>query len=324
MKKYLAVVVFILFIGLSATPGIYANVSIEIVELIEEDDIDRWGVIIGISDYKGDENDLHSPAPNAQALNKILKEKNSHWNDDNIQLLIDNAATKENVIEALDWLIDNADSNDIVLFYFNGHGDYIVDTNGDELDGKDEVILTWELDIITDDTLGQKFDEINNKNITGMYLIIDSCFSGGLIDPIGILSDKSSLSKEVSIYALLSETYCFSAELASDISADNRIVLVSTIPHGISYAYHGIDGWFSFSTGVCNAVERGIRTAEGASFYAILVWFLKPIRYLVYLFPDFWIDIILSLLIGIFPFPIPMYIDGYPSDKPRSARLFLI
>jgi len=324
MRKYLAVASILLFIVLIFEPNINANMRKEMVEFTKKDDIDRWGVIIGISDYEGNDNDLHAPAQNAEALNKILKNKNSRWNDDNIRLLIDNAATKENVIEALDWLIYKADSNDTILFYFNGHGNLIVDTNGDELDGKDEVILTCELNEITDDILGQKFDQINNKNINGMYLIIDSCFSGGLIDSIGILRGKSSLSKEISKSVLLSEIYCFSAEMVADINADNRVVLVSTIPHGVSYGYHGLDGWFCFSTGVCKAFERGIKTAEVASFYAILSWYLKPIRYLVYLFPDFWIDIFLSFLTGIFPFPIPMYIDGYPSDRPRIDRLFLI
>ncbi|PBK58293.1 hypothetical protein ARMSODRAFT_1010211 [Armillaria solidipes] len=46
--------------------------------------------------------------------------------------------TKENILDALSWLIKGARSDDSLFIHYSGHGSQIVDTDGDEVDGKDE------------------------------------------------------------------------------------------------------------------------------------------------------------------------------------------
>jgi len=82
-----------------------------------------WGVIIGVSDYyygyyidtyiKYADND-------AQGLYDILSPA---WGISHIRLLKNSQATKRNIMDAIDWLADNAGADDTVLFSFSGLGD---------------------------------------------------------------------------------------------------------------------------------------------------------------------------------------------------------
>jgi len=163
--------------------------------------IDRWAVIIGISDYADSWGDLPEEfAQHAMDLYALLQDKDNRWNADNMLLLLDDEATKQNIINALDWLKENADEDDIVLFSYSGHGDRVPDKFPfDELDLNDECLYPYESDlasVIIDDVLGSKFDEISNKGVKGMFLIFNSCLSGGLVnwnDSIGTINSIGSL-----------------------------------------------------------------------------------------------------------------------------------
>ena len=185
MKK---IIVSIIVIGcLLITPILpvcaldYSQKSEELnsVTIENTDNIDRWAVIIAVNTL-----------PDSEYLYSLLQEKDSRWNTNNMKLILGESATKQNIINALDWLIENADESDIVLFSFKGHGMPIDDESPfDEPDGKDEVICPYDyyggsgqLNYISDDVLGSKFDEISNKNVKGMFLIFSSCYSGGLFD----------------------------------------------------------------------------------------------------------------------------------------------
>lgn len=291
------------------------------------DDIDRWAIIIGITDYKGSYYDLGAPAKEAKALSNELKNADSNWNQNNIQLLIDEAATRQNILNALDWLKDNADTGDIILFSFNGHGSYIDDVNGDEFDKRDETIVSWELADIIDDELESKFDEIDNKNIKGMFLIFDCCFSGGLIDKVDLFRNEGLQFDEVEYKVIerLRAANNYTAELMEDIGLGNRVVLVSTIPRGIGFEFRGDNGWYSFTRGVWKAIERYRKSAEGISRYAKLWWYSRPELFLLFLDSYFW-SLAIELLIeeGIILLPLPRCKDRYPANTPFTARLFVI
>jgi hypothetical protein len=156
------------------------------------DDIDRWAVIVGVSYYEH-AGYWSGPMKDARDLAKFLK-KDNRWNDNNIKVLEEHGENKkQHIINALDWLNLNADDGDLVFFFYSGHGGYVTDENGDEKDGKDEVICPFDTDwdditgecignYISDDELASKFNEISNNNIKGLCAIFDCCFSGGLIE----------------------------------------------------------------------------------------------------------------------------------------------
>lgn len=92
--------------------------------------------------------------------------------------------TKHNIQIALQWLIKDCQSGDSLVFYYTGHATQIRDDDGDELDGYDEALCPVDYK-----TAGKILDdEINATIITPLphgaklHAIIDTCFSGTLLD----------------------------------------------------------------------------------------------------------------------------------------------
>lgn len=46
--------------------------------------------------------------------------------------------TKQNILNAVKWLVSDAKAGDSLWFSYSGHGTQVVDTDGDEDDGYDE------------------------------------------------------------------------------------------------------------------------------------------------------------------------------------------
>jgi len=140
-----------------------------------------WAVIIGVSDYQ-QINDLSYADDDAQDMyNRLISEG---WKNNQIKVLINSQATKTNIKNALDWLKANAQSNDLCLFYFSGHGGHGPDIAPlDEADGQDEYLCpydsipnSWANDV-RDDELDNWLATLTNKKV----IILDTCFSGGFI-----------------------------------------------------------------------------------------------------------------------------------------------
>lgn len=75
-------------------------------------------VSAGITDYPGTANDLRLPANDAKKI-VWLYSKNT---DVEYKLLLDNQATKSAIVSAMKNLFVKAKANDIVVFFFSGHG----------------------------------------------------------------------------------------------------------------------------------------------------------------------------------------------------------
>ena len=83
-------------------------------------------VLIGVSTYS-DESLRHGvefAADDATALRDLLERQRERrlYREINMKLLVDAAATREGVLDALDWLQRQTTSNDISLVYMAGHG----------------------------------------------------------------------------------------------------------------------------------------------------------------------------------------------------------
>lgn len=75
-------------------------------------------VSVGISDYPGDTRDLGLPINDAKTI-VWLYSKNT---DVEYQQLLDSVATKQAIIGAIQTLFSKAVADDIVVFFFSGHG----------------------------------------------------------------------------------------------------------------------------------------------------------------------------------------------------------
>ena len=72
-------------------------------------------------------------------------------------------------------------TSDELWIYYSGHGNTVIDKNGDENDGKDSVILPsdyMENGYISDDDLYEWLHDIQCK----ILMIFDSCHSGTIAD----------------------------------------------------------------------------------------------------------------------------------------------
>ncbi|MBK8090133.1 MAG: caspase family protein [Chitinophagaceae bacterium] len=116
--------------------------------------------------------------------------KTSGIQKENIRIVRDKEATKLGILNAIkQQLIDKAKPGDVCVFHFSGHGEQVFDDNGDEADGYDEALVTYDAPMeyqpgvekhLRDDEFGLKLEEIRTKlGADGnLLVIIDACHSG--------------------------------------------------------------------------------------------------------------------------------------------------
>ncbi len=108
------------------------------------------------------------------------------FSETNIARLTNEAATRAGILTGFDELVAATETDDIVVFYYSGHGSQMTDIEGDESDGLDETLVTHdsgrtsdghENRDIKDDRIALFIRQLNEKtkNVT---LIVDSCHSG--------------------------------------------------------------------------------------------------------------------------------------------------
>lgn len=86
--------------------------------------------------------------------------------------------TRTNILRQLVNLITSDEEE--LFFSFSGHGGQIQDTNEDERDGQDEMILTCDQQIITDDEIFILLTLM--KPNQRMFILMDCCHSGSVCD----------------------------------------------------------------------------------------------------------------------------------------------
>lgn len=139
-------------------------------------------LLIGINKYRNPGSDLNGCINDIQDAAELLTSKYS-FPMESIRMLTDNRATKQNIIERLDWLIYGLQPGDRAVLWYSGHGAQIATRDStQELDGLDEIIccheFDWEAGLITDKEFQNKFRYIP-PGVKFMW-ISDSCHSGDL------------------------------------------------------------------------------------------------------------------------------------------------
>nr|PNR51574.1 hypothetical protein PHYPA_010761 [Physcomitrium patens] len=122
---------------------------------------------------------------NARGTDELL-----WFEESNIDILVDDPSddksyemsTNPNIHAYLSKLIDGAESGDILVFHFSGHGGSIPATKGDnDATGMDEMIFPFDH---TNPLSDEDFRDVVSTISEGVNFtfITDSCCSGGLID----------------------------------------------------------------------------------------------------------------------------------------------
>ncbi|MBI4945940.1 MAG: caspase family protein [Bacteroidetes bacterium] len=78
-------------------------------------------LIIGIDKYSGTWPPLKNAVKDALGVESMLKSK---YKTDHVRTLYNEKATRTNIIRELEWLVDNVTSNDNVMIYYSGHGEF--------------------------------------------------------------------------------------------------------------------------------------------------------------------------------------------------------
>jgi tetratricopeptide (TPR) repeat protein len=143
-----------------------------------------YAVVVGISEYanKGITK-LRFANRDAEAFASYLQSKaGGSVPQENIRLLLDKNATTAAVYDALTWLTDICQQNDVVYFYFAGHGDMENQTMY-----KLGFLLTYNTPRTNYINNAVRIEDLNNfantlstKNKAKTILITDACHSGTL------------------------------------------------------------------------------------------------------------------------------------------------
>lgn len=136
----------------------------------------KLAVCVGINDYPGTNNDLHGCVNDAQNWSQLLASQGYE-----VVMLLDEQATKLNVTTALRTALATLRFGDRLVFTYSGHGSWIPDANGDEADGRDEVIVCHDFlngGLLSDDEMYAMFQL--RRFGSRVTIFSDSCFSGTL------------------------------------------------------------------------------------------------------------------------------------------------
>jgi metacaspase-1 len=139
-------------------------------------------VLVGIDEYaRSDIPSLRGCVNDVALVRLLLKEHLGVPNED-IRVVVNQRATKENILLRLGATVESAAPGDVVVFYFSGHGSQIRDRDGDELtDALDELICPYDMDwdrgtYLLDDDLDALFASLPPDILLEAFF--DCCFWG--------------------------------------------------------------------------------------------------------------------------------------------------
>ncbi|ODV63032.1 caspase family protein ASCRUDRAFT_21414, partial [Ascoidea rubescens DSM 1968] len=147
----------------------------------------KKALLIGIN-YIGTSAKLNGCINDVKNVKAFLL-KNGYSEDDMVILTDDQTnsraiPTKQNMLDAMGWLVSGASPNDSLFFHFSGHGSQQEDKDGDEDDGFDETIVPLDYE-----KNGQIVDELIHDTIVKplpegcrLTALFDCCHSGSALD----------------------------------------------------------------------------------------------------------------------------------------------
>ena len=175
--------------GLS--PVIARSVAIlaALVALAAPSHATQRAVLIGVGDYEGTGSDLDGPRHDVEAMRDALI-GSLGFRPEHIVALVDGAATRDGILDALDALVRDAETGDFAFIYLSGHGTSAYDQAAQGLalatdtgafvpsdfritgtdDEKRNSLLIGSRDV------RPRLEAIDKAGVSGM-VVVDSCFS---------------------------------------------------------------------------------------------------------------------------------------------------
>ncbi|EGX93070.1 metacaspase CasA [Cordyceps militaris CM01] len=159
----------------------------------------RKALLIGIN-YFGQKGELRGCINDVSNVSRFLNERYGYKWEDMVILTDDQKdprkiPTKQNMQNAMDWLVRDAQPNDALFFHYSGHGGQTEDLDGDEDDGFDEVIYPVDYQRaghIVDDEIHYRVVRPLKPGVR-LTAIFDSCHSATAMDLPYVYSTKGVL-----------------------------------------------------------------------------------------------------------------------------------
>ncbi len=149
------------------------NEFIEQVKTSAKNNVKIWAVIIGVSSYEHMHTLKYSDDDAYKVYAFLRSPEGGAVDDAQIKILIDDYATRDNVLSALTETFSKAGKNDMVVMYFSGHG----------LKGS---FLPIDYDGFNNKIYHQEINTILNSSPAKFKLLIaDACHSGSLLTSKG-------------------------------------------------------------------------------------------------------------------------------------------
>lgn len=139
----------------------------------------KRALLVGIN-YIGTQNELFG------CINDVtsMKERITQAGFSDIRVVTDltpKKPTRATILEEFKLLLSTSKQDDLLFFSYSGHGSYTLDRNRDETDGRDEMIVSCDLQGIVDDEL-KALIQTHLKPGATLFAMFDSCFSGSVLD----------------------------------------------------------------------------------------------------------------------------------------------
>ncbi len=170
-----------------------------------------WAMIVGVADYSQDSHmtPLKYTDDDAYRMLAFLKSpEGGALQDEQIRILVDEAATKQRILNDMKDIFSKAGENDLVMMYFSGHG----------LHGS---FLPIDFDSYNNKLYHEEINEIfKNSKAKYKLCIADACHSGSLFTAKGSTSTQNMLS---TYYQTLAQADAGTALIMSSKSAETSL-----------------------------------------------------------------------------------------------------
>lgn len=136
-----------------------------------------WAVLIGVSDYAGNTDDLKGSARDAYALRDHLLSLG--WRSDHIYVATDSSATRDGILKAIRWLASKTNNRSAAVFHFSGHEWPTRTTADGDNETRDVAIRAHDNRLIVDGELGRELGKVNANRF---WIDLSLCRAGGFQD----------------------------------------------------------------------------------------------------------------------------------------------
>jgi hypothetical protein len=167
---------------LATTPGVRALENRQRAMAKIRKRPERRALLVGINQYPNPANNLEGCVNDIYKISALLQDAGVAA--ENIRVLFDERATRQAIIDRLEWLLDGSGDGQERIFYYSGHGAQLPAYNSEEIvDHVDECLVCHDFDwvkesAVTDDDFCQFYSALSYE--TRFYAFFDCCHSGGM------------------------------------------------------------------------------------------------------------------------------------------------